>query len=130
MANSMLLLLVGAVAVLLAAKQSNAEAMCQHSDGNSYRNGEEWTQGRSFIMRCTVSNGGNWKTEVVACIEPMSESRIPIGQSRVIGNDEWKCQMNSGGAVTLVQVSSLLIHTPAIHLHRRKYLGNEPECQV
>jgi len=82
-----------------------AEANCRNSNGLTYRNGEEWEERGAFIMRCTVYDNGSWKTEVIACVMPGGTGRrIPINQSAINGNDEWKCQMNAGGMVTLIQV--------------------------
>jgi hypothetical protein len=74
---------------------------CRHG-GNTYRNGEEWRERNAFIMRCTIFDNGSWKTEVVACVSPTG-SRIPINSSMDSGPDQWRCQMNDRGMVTLVQ---------------------------
>lgn len=74
---------------------------CTHN-GINYRNGDEWEERRAFIMRCTIFDTGSWKTEVVACILPTGD-RISINTSVEDRNDEWKCQMNERGMVTLTQ---------------------------
>ncbi|KAI1720832.1 major allergen [Ditylenchus destructor] len=79
---------------------------CRHN-GLSYRNGEEWEERGAFVMRCTINDeNGSWKTEVVACVLPTTGRRIPINTSVEEQNDEWKCQMNQQGMVTLVQGAS------------------------
>lgn len=59
----------------------------------------------AFIMRCTIYDNGSWKTEVAACVLPNGR-RISINSTIEDGKDEWKCQMNAGGLVTLVQGGS------------------------
>ncbi len=97
------------ILLALATFAALAEGNCRHSNGLTYRNGEEWEERGAFIMRCTVYDNGSWKTEVIACVMPNNGRRIPINQSAINGNDEWKCQMNAGGMVTLIQVSGRLI---------------------
>jgi len=75
---------------------------CTHN-GLTYRNGEEWEERGAFVMRCTIFDNNSWKTEVVACVLPNHGRRIPINTSVEDQNDEWKCQMNERGMVTLVQ---------------------------
>jgi hypothetical protein len=89
---------------------TGVEGNCRHSNGLTYRNGEEWEERGAFIMRCTVYDNGSWKTEVIACVMPGGTGRrIPINQSAINGNDEWKCQMNAGGMVTLIQVGGVWV---------------------
>lgn len=59
---------------------------CTH-DGNTYKNGEEWTVRQSFVMKCFVEGNG-WRTQVVACIVPNTNLRIPIDSSRIDGRDK------------------------------------------
>jgi len=74
---------------------------CRHN-GITYRNGDEWVERNSFIMRCTIQDNGSWRTEVIACKSPTG-ARIQLGSSIEDGNDEWKCQMNDQGMVVLIQ---------------------------
>lgn len=53
-------------------------------------------------MRCTIFDNGSWKTEVVACLSPTG-ARILINSSLDDGSDQWRCQMDERGMVTLVQ---------------------------
>uniref|UniRef100_A0AC34QNI9 Uncharacterized protein n=1 Tax=Panagrolaimus sp. JU765 TaxID=591449 RepID=A0AC34QNI9_9BILA len=74
---------------------------CRHG-GSTYVNGQEWRERDAFMMRCSISPNGSWKTEVVACLSPNGQ-KIPINSSIEDGNDVWKCSMNERGMVTLVQ---------------------------
>jgi hypothetical protein len=72
---------------------------CSH-DGNTYRDGQEWTVRESFIMKCFMEGSG-WRTEVVACIVPGTSIRIPINNSRIQGRDKWTCEKSRNGVVGL-----------------------------
>ncbi|CEF63185.1 Hypothetical protein SRAE_1000144900 [Strongyloides ratti] len=74
---------------------------CQHG-GNIYKNGEEWKEKAAFVMKCSISEDGSWRTEVTACLTPSGE-KIPINGSVDIGNDQWNCTLDSSGLVTLKQ---------------------------
>ena len=80
---------------------SQQTTACRHN-GITYRNAEEWEERNAFVMRCTINDNGSWKTEVVACVLPNGQ-RININSQIQDHNDEWKCQMNERGMVTLVQ---------------------------
>jgi hypothetical protein len=88
-------LIISALALL------NKLEACRHN-GITYRNGDEWVERSSFIMRCTIQDNGSWRTEVIACKSPVG-AQIPLGTSIEDGNDEWKCQMNEQGMVVLIQ---------------------------
>jgi len=98
---------VGIVAAVLTvfcmAGMVHGDTTCRHNNGISYRNGEEWEERGAFIMRCTVFHNGSWKTEVVACVQPNTQRRISLNRTVVDGNDEWRCEMNGNGMVSLVQ---------------------------
>uniref|UniRef100_A0AC35U9T7 Sushi domain-containing protein n=1 Tax=Rhabditophanes sp. KR3021 TaxID=114890 RepID=A0AC35U9T7_9BILA len=74
---------------------------CKHR-GNTYSNGEEWFEKNAFVMKCTISTDGSWKTEVTGCLTP-DQKKISINGTLEDGNDEWNCSLNNQGLVTLKQ---------------------------
>uniref|UniRef100_A0A914I0A9 Abnormal cell migration protein 18-like fibronectin type I domain-containing protein n=1 Tax=Globodera rostochiensis TaxID=31243 RepID=A0A914I0A9_GLORO len=69
--------------------------------GNQYRNGEEWTVFRSFIMNCTV-HYNRWETKIIACLSMMGE-RIPVHGQITDQHGVWKCVQDANGSTRLVQ---------------------------
>ena len=125
---------VPAIAVILLASlvASTLAVNCEPSTGGSYRNGEEWEDQGSFIMRCTTYMLGDleqWKTEAVACIVPGTGRRVPINTSLVLGRDEWKCDKTPDGAISLLQVCCIYQSRSVLNHPRLKGPNPNANCE-
>lgn len=58
------------------------------------------TEKNVFIMRCTMMDGGSWKTEVTACVTP-SGIRIPINETHKDERSQWTCSITPDGKITM-----------------------------
>ncbi|CAI4222813.1 unnamed protein product [Auanema sp. JU1783] len=74
---------------------------CQNK-GQTYKNGDEWTDSNAFLMTCKVEDNGAWRILVKACITPTG-SKVGVNQTLVIDNVEWTCSEAPPGSISLRQ---------------------------
>ncbi|CAD5230834.1 unnamed protein product [Bursaphelenchus xylophilus] len=76
-----------------------AELMCEEN-GKKFRNGQEWTANKNFLKTCVVHDMG-WETKIIACLNPSTKQRIPVGSSVVNGKYRIRCERSEDGGVSI-----------------------------
>ncbi|MFH4979274.1 hypothetical protein AB6A40_005983 [Gnathostoma spinigerum] len=74
---------------------------CEHG-GKTYKDGETWTSRNVFNMKCTFSEDGSWKTEVIGCVTPDGKP-VATNSTAEDGRSIWTCTVTPDGKVSLRQ---------------------------
>uniref|UniRef100_A0A1I7ZXG1 Ig-like domain-containing protein n=1 Tax=Steinernema glaseri TaxID=37863 RepID=A0A1I7ZXG1_9BILA len=72
---------------------------CRWKD-EKYKDGETWVVRSTFVMKCSISADGGWRTSIVACQTPLGKELKP-GETVTEGDTKVECTKMADGSVRI-----------------------------